>query len=184
MRRSFMQSYIRIACLIALAFLLLFLDFFSKAYIYHVLPFFEMCANTLCTSIPVFHNVLGVDFWITPAINKGAAWGMFANFQMVLLGVRFLVILGIFIYLFFLNQNRKIDVPLVLICTGAIGNVIDFFLYGFVVDFLHFNLWGYHFPIFNVADSCITIGVVWLLINSFIKKQDARVQEDPTAPSL
>ncbi|MDA1325462.1 MAG: signal peptidase II [Proteobacteria bacterium] len=49
---------------------------------------------------------------------------------------------------------------------GAIGNVIDRFLHGAVVDFLDFHVAGYHWPAFNVADSAITVGVVLLILDS------------------
>jgi signal peptidase II len=172
MDKAYMRSYWRVAWLIILGMALLFLDFVTKAYVYHVLPFYDTCVGARCTAIPIFYDFVGIDFLINLAVNKGAAWGVFADFQVVLLIVRILVIFGLFIYLFFLNQNPYADVPLVLIIAGAIGNVIDFFLYGFVIDFLHFNLWGYHFPIFNFADTCITIGVIWLfLIALFTRKK-------------
>jgi len=53
---------------------------------------------------------------------------------------------------------------------GALGNVIDRFLHGAVVDFLDFHAAGYHWPAFNVADSAITIGVVILIIDSLKSK--------------
>jgi signal peptidase II len=49
---------------------------------------------------------------------------------------------------------------------GAIGNVIDRFVHGAVVDFLDFHVAGYHWPAFNVADSAITVGVVFLILDS------------------
>jgi signal peptidase II len=166
--RTFIRGYGRPAWLIILGMVLLFIDFVTKAYVYHVLFYSSRAA------IPVFTNFAGIDFFISLAYNKGAAWGVLANFQTPLLVLRILIILGIFIYLFFLNHNRIVDLPLVFIIAGAIGNVIDFFLYGFVVDFLRFNLWGYHFPIFNFADSWITIGVVWLLLAGIISKNHSK----------
>ena len=168
MDKAFFRNYSRVAWLIILGMILLFTDFFSKAYVYHVLPFSGECPGTSCIAIPVFYDFVGVDFLISLAINKGAAWGFFADFQLILLIFRILIILGMFIYLFFLNKNPHITLPLVFIIAGAIGNVVDFFLYGFVIDFLLFNLWGYHFPVFNFADICITIGVIWLLLVSMI----------------
>jgi signal peptidase II len=53
-----------------------------------------------------------------------------------------------------------------LILGGAIGNLIDRLLYGAVVDFLDFHLYGYHWPAFNVADSAITCGAVLLVWES------------------
>jgi len=160
----FLRRYSYVAWLIVLGLVLVFLDFFTKAYIYHILPFYDSCTGLGCFEIPIFHNFLGIDFAIGLAFNRGAAWGVFANFQYVLLAIRIIVILGMFLYLFFVNQNRAAVLPLVLILSGAVGNIVDFFLYGFVIDFLQFNLWGYHFPVFNLADSLITIGVVWLFL--------------------
>lgn len=152
--------------------ILLFIDFFSKAYVFHLLPFYNSCIGIHCQDIPVFHNFFGIDFLISLALNKGAAWGFFADFQTILIVIRILVIAGMLLYLFFMNHNRRIEIPLVLVISGALGNVIDYFLYGYVVDFLLFNFWSYHFPVFNFADACITIGVVWLfLIAIFRKKQ-------------
>jgi signal peptidase II len=151
---------------------ILLVDFLTKAYVYHILSSWGKCAtNGGCLDIPVF-NILGVYFSIGFALNKGAAWGLFSNFQTFLLIIRIATILFLFIYLFFINKNRYAQFPLILILAGAIGNVADFFLYGKVVDFLHFNLWGYEFPVFNIADSAITIGVIWLLFaTSFNKKK-------------
>jgi signal peptidase II len=56
---------------------------------------------------------------------------------------------------------------------GAIGNVIDRFLYGSVVDFLDFHALGYHWPAFNVADSAISCGAVLLIWDALIAKGKA-----------
>ena len=167
--------------LIALGMGLLFLDFFSKAYVYHLLPFVDSCTGLSCYQIPVFHDLLGVDFAIALTFNRGAAWGIFADFQFMLIILRMLIIAGMFLYLFFFNQNRLIIPPLLLIIVGALGNILDFFLYGYVVDFLSFNLWGYHFPVFNLADTMITIGVAWLFLTAFFtrkKKYAKRLKMD------
>lgn len=64
------------------------------------------------------------------------------------------------------NTERKFEaMALSLILGGAIGNIIDRFLHGAVVDFVHLHAWGYSFYVFNLADSAITIGVVLLLID-------------------
>ena len=173
MNKLYMRSYSRISWLIALGLVLLSADFFSKAYVFQVLA---ERAGSKYLSIPVFYNFLGIDFFISLAVNKGAAWGVLADFQIYLLLLRILVILGLCVYLFFFNRSPHSDIPLMLIAAGAIGNVIDYFHYGYVIDFLHFNLWGYHFPIFNFADSCITIGVAWLfLVGLFARKKNVRI---------
>ena len=55
-----------------------------------------------------------------------------------------------------------------LIITGAVGNVIDRVRYGYVVDFLDFHVLGYHWPAFNVADSCIVVGAISLVLHDFL----------------
>ncbi len=166
-----MNRYFRFATLTLLGMCLLFADFFTKAYIYHLLPIMDYKSYYPYGGIGVFQDLFGVDFAIALAINRGAAWGVFADFQGLLLFVRMAVILGMILYLFFFNKDSKVEAPFVLIISGAIGNVIDFFLYGYVIDFLHFNFWGYHFPVFNVADSAITIGVSWLFLLACFQKK-------------
>jgi signal peptidase II len=57
---------------------------------------------------------------------------------------------------------------LTLILSGAVGNLYDRFAYGYVVDFLDFYIGEYHWPAFNVADSCITIGAGLLLLTALL----------------
>jgi signal peptidase II len=99
----------------------------------------------------------GITFSLNYVVNTGAAWGIFTGYPGLLFALRLALILGIL----FLIPKRF---PIGLILTGAIGNVIDYCLYGHVIDFLHFTFWGYSFPIFNIADSCITIGILSLLL--------------------
>lgn len=166
-----MKRYTRVALLILFGMCLLFVDFFTKGYVYYLLPVVDYQSYYPYGGIGVFQDFWGVDFAISLAINRGAAWGVFADFQMLLLIIRILVILGMVLYLVFINHDRLIDLPLVLVISGAIGNVVDFFLYGYVIDFFHFNFWGYHFPVFNVADSAITVGVIWLFLIACLHKK-------------
>ncbi|NGX53987.1 MAG: Lipoprotein signal peptidase [Chlamydiae bacterium] len=165
--REELSNYSRIAWLLLFGLAVLLVDFLTKAYVYYLFPVAGFSAHFPYGGIGVFQNFLGIDFAISLAVNRGAAWGVMANFQNLLLAIRLLVISGMLIYLIFLNRNRRVSFPLTLIIAGAIGNIVDYFLYGFVVDFFHFNFWGYHFPVFNVADSAITIGVIWLFIVGF-----------------
>lgn len=163
------SGVLRVLSLCVLALVLLFVDFSTKAICYHLLPLSAVGYK----GISLFQNFLGIDASIHLLLNRGAAWGLFANFQIPLLILRIIVILCMLGYLCFKKHRPIVDWPMMLICTGAIGNVSDYFLYGSVVDFLHFNLWGYHFPLFNVADTLICIGVGWLLILSLCHKKSA-----------
>jgi len=131
-------------------------DFLSKYFIVHCLPLGSG------KELILFQNFLGIDCSITHAINTGAAWGLFSEMPLMLVIVRLLLIVGLVVFLCFPSSSRW-RVPIVLIVCGAFGNVLDFFLYGHVVDMIHCIFWGYDYPVFNVADatiSCSTIAIV------------------------
>lgn len=154
---------------VGIGFIILLADLLTKFLIQHNLPLTSLhYAEYPYGGIAVFRDFAGIEFTIVHAINRGAAWGMFAEWQTVLLFIRFLIITGIVIYAF-LNKKKEYDIPLALIVAGAFGNVVDFFLYGHVVDMFHFIFWGYEYPVFNLADSSIFIGIAWLLILSLFK---------------
>lgn len=114
--------------------------------------------------IKVFENFFGVSFSINHQTNSGAAWGLFPDSQSTLLYVRVAVILILALYLLFFNKNIRSQIPFIFIISGALGNVLDSLFYGHVIDMFFAQLWGYNFPVFNVADSFIFFGVVWLCI--------------------
>jgi signal peptidase II len=114
--------------------------------------------------IGVFEDWMGVEFSISHLTNLGAAWGAFANFQIYLLILRILLIVVVGSYLLFFNKHPRWVLPISLILAGAMGNVIDFFTYGHVVDMFHFILWGYDYPVFNIADCAVFFGIAWIAI--------------------
>jgi signal peptidase II len=107
-------------------------------------------------------------FAIVHVQNKGAAFGMLAGIPGA--GTFFVVISLIaivFICVYFRwVKEEEVWTPLclALVLTGAVGNLIDRFRLGSVVDFLDVQYRGWHWPAFNVADSCITIGVLLLAL--------------------
>jgi signal peptidase II len=119
--------------------------------------------------IGVFKNFGGIEFSVNHMTNKGAAWGFFGDYQTPLIILRMILIAGSIVYLFIFNERRSWQLPILLIISGAIGNVIDFFTYGHVIDMFHFVLWGYDFPVFNIADSLICIGIAILFILSWFE---------------
>ncbi len=121
--------------------------------------------------IGVFKDFLGIDFSISHQINRGAAWGILSDYQLPLLYARIALIGALLIYAVFFNKHPNRTIPFALIISGAISNVLDYFIYGHVVDMLHFVLWGYNFPTFNLADSAIFIGICWLLIAASFEKK-------------
>ena len=68
------------------------------------------------------------------------------------------------------DEDSKITLGLSLILGGAVGNFIDRIRLGEVIDFLDFYIGSYHWPAFNVADSAITIGILWLALITLFQK--------------
>jgi signal peptidase II len=125
----------------------------------------------------VFRDWLGgINFSINHVTNTGAAWGMLSTFDKALLILRIVLILFIAIYLFAFNMKRERQLPFSLILTGAIGNVVDHFAYGHVIDMFHFSFWGHSFPVFNIADATIFSGVALMFLIPYLQKQCSRFQ--------
>lgn len=153
-------------------FFILGIDIVSKMYTYHhITPLNWSSLIYPYGGVAVFQSWLGIDFSINYAMNKGAAWGFFSSFQEYLLYARLLIMGGLLFYLLFTKMSFLKKFSLSCVLTGALGNVIDFFFYGHVVDMFYFVLWGYSFPVFNVADSIIFCGVVLLLLQGFLERR-------------
>lgn len=138
------------------------------------------------------HDIIGSLFRITFVENPGMAFGIDLGLSSKLFLSLFSVFasIGIIYYLYKVrNEGPVIKLSLALILGGAVGNLIDRVFYGvfygyaplfygrvvdfFDVDFFDINLFGYSYdrwPIFNVADMAVTVGVVMLLLFSFIQK--------------
>lgn len=111
--------------------------------------------------------VIGNFFLITSHRNRGAAFGILEGQQWFFFIVTAIVVAGIVWYLNKAKATRKLlPTALGLVLGGALGNFLDRMLAGEVVDFLQFNFGTYTFPIFNVADSCIVIGVGLIILDS------------------
>lgn len=157
--------------ILAFCLCILGVDILSKMYTYEHIPLLGWSSSIYpYGGIPIFQGFFGVDFSINYAMNKGAAWGAFSDFQDYLLYARILILIGLFVYIILGKVDAFRKFSLLCIFTGAIGNVIDFFLYGHVVDMFYFVLWGYSFPVFNVADSLIFFGVVCVLLQNVTVK--------------
>lgn len=142
------------------------LDIITKALTHQFLPLqsgFE---------IVVFKNFLGVDFSLCHTINTGAAWGAFSQWQFPLFLLRCGLALALLTYLLLFKATPATIAPLSFILVGAVCNLIDTPLYGHVIDMFHFILWGYNYPVFNVADSLIFLGVARLVFLSLFKKEN------------
>lgn len=114
----------------------------------------------LNSSIPLWDGF----FYLTLIHNSGAAFGILKNQTILFVITSLISIILIYINLAKEKKNTIYSLSLALILSGALGNLIDRLRFGYVIDFLDFRIW----PVFNVADSAITIGAMllgWHILN-------------------
>ncbi|MGE5484989.1 MAG: signal peptidase II [Ignavibacteriales bacterium] len=115
-------------------------------------------------SIPIIPNV----FHLTYVLNPGAAFGLFAYKRIYFILVTVIVIVLILIYgKRFAGNSVLLQLSLGLELGGALGNLVDRVIIGRVVDFLDLRVW----PVFNVADSAIVIGVALFAMEAFLGRR-------------
>src|SRR3989338_1016643 len=119
--------------------------------------FFVRTNFQLNQSIPIINNI----FHLTYIQNTGAGFGILKSQALILIFISVAVI-GIILYNFDKIKNKEtlLQIFVAFVIGGTIGNIIDRIAYGYVIGFLDFQIW----PIFNFADSFVTIGVTGLII--------------------
>ena len=119
-------------------------------------------------------EVIKKVFAITYIQNKGAAWGVMQGKRIFFLILTVLVVIGCFYILYNIIDNRKyimLTICVIFLISGAVGNMIDRFKLGYVVDFFDFKL--IDFPVFNVADIYVTVSLFLILfLMIFIYKEE------------
>ena len=133
------------------------LDFFIKGYLKDNLAFH---------SIPLIKNFLH----ITVVFNTGAAFGILQGYTTLLMYIGIIFILTLFIMIGKDKKRGTLDnVSFGLILGGALSNLYDRIVFGFVVDYIDIRIW----PVFNISDMCISIGVIILIIK-LLRKDEAK----------
>jgi len=150
---------------LGLALIILIADQFTKVLI---LGYYQWGDSNRITS---FFNLVRVH-------NSGAAFSFLAGaggWQRWFFTIIGVLASGFILWMLKSHSGQKLfSFALACILGGAIGNVIDRVLYGYVVDFLDFHWRGWHFPAFNIADSAITIGAVCLILDELLRVRRSR----------
>lgn len=122
-------------------------------------------------SIEVIKNFL----YITSHRNSGAAWGILQGQMWFFYLITVIVIITIIYFIQKMGKDNKLfGISLGLILGGAIGNFIDRLLNQQVVDFINTYIFGYDFPIFNIADSALVIGVALFIVQILLEDRKAK----------
>ncbi len=162
--------------LLALALAVLIADQWSKWWIVGHVPegtYFSQSHLAPIEIIPGF-------FYIVHIYNPGAAWGILEGYGFWLAIFGILAISLIFFFRKQLDLHQKwMQIGFGLLIGGVLGNMVDRFRFGHVIDFLDFHFGSYRYPAFNLADTGITVGIAIYLIASFY---ESRKQEKATLP--
>jgi len=126
-----------------------------------IIKFLVIANMNLFDSINVVENF----FNITYVRNNGAAWSILSGNTLLLIVISIIALILIYFY-FIKNQklNNLENISYSLLIGGTVGNLIDRVFLGYVVDYLDFKIFSYNFPVFNLADICIVIGIFLICI--------------------
>ena len=138
----------KIKLILSIAFAVLFLD--------HLTKFLAIRNIGLNESLPIIEGF----FHLTFITNTGTAFGLFKGVNFVFVAFSIAVVAAILYNIKNIKENEKsVQAAVGLLLGGALGNLLDRIVHGFVVDFLDFRIW----PVFNIADSAITVSVIMLI---------------------
>ena len=140
-----------------LFFFLIILDIISKKYVYDLVDLNTFIPITFFIDLTHIHN-FGISF--------GLFSGLISSWILVIVGL----IVSAFIYYLMMSASEIIEEwGLLLIITGALANIIDRSINGYVIDFIYFNYNSFYWPAFNFADIYITIGIMMIILNVILK---------------
>ncbi len=104
-------------------------------------------------------------FSITYVKNEGAAWSLLAGRQLLLIVISFAALLALYYYFIKGKKLKTLEkISYGMLFGGILGNLFDRIIRGYVIDFFEFTIFEYHFPVFNIADICIVIGVFFIIL--------------------
>ncbi len=113
-------------------------------------------------------------FELTYLQNTGAGFSIFEGYGKPFFAVLTVIAMAVMLWAYIKAKRPGLQMFLALIFAGALGNFIDRMALGYVVDFFHFYIFGWSFPVFNIADICITLGFVFLVIDMLREEHEQR----------
>ena len=116
-------------------------------------------------------NIIDNFFSLTYVLNDGAAFSLFASRTYLLI---LIALVCLFFIIYELKNNlddRVLSIGYSLVLAGLLGNFIDRLIDGYIIDYLSFKILGYSYPIFNLADILIVVGIVIVIIKEILKER-------------
>ena len=155
---------------------LLFIDILTKQLIIYLGygDFFKLYFESNFKIVGIIFGRVTSFFNLVLVHNKGISFSMLSNNNpMMRWALSIVAILIVVFILQLIKEERKLNskIALTFIISGAIGNIIDRLRFGSVIDFLDFHIIGYHWPAFNFADTCISLGVFLFIMIKIIENK-------------
>ena len=128
---------------------------------------FKYLVSTYLTTVNIIDNF----FSLTYVLNDGAAFSLFASRTYLLI---LIALICLFFIIYELKNNlddRVLSIGYSLVLAGLLGNFIDRLIDGYIIDYLSFKILGYSYPIFNLADILIVVGIVIVIIKEILKER-------------
>ena len=131
----------------------------------------------ISTNMVLFEDIPVISgfFHITYVQNTSMAWSMLSGQQLLLSLAAFAAIGVMLWYLMYRRPDRITTISIGFMMAGAAGNLIDRLVFSYVRDFLNFYIFGYDFPVFNVADIALCLGVGLLILDAFLEERKEKV---------
>ena len=139
-----------------LSFIMLLIDQLSKIILDKVL--------ILGKNIKIFDKFL----YITKVYNDGISFSMLTGKRYLIIIISIIILIFLYFYMKKFKENKRNIIAFSLLIGGLLGNLIDRIIHGYVIDFIDFYIFNYNYPIFNIADVCICIGVFILLYSIYL----------------
>lgn len=139
----------------------------KKIMLYGMLLFiFDQISKLILDKVLVLgksYTIFDKFLYITKVYNDGVSFSMLSGHRWLVIILNILIFMFLLFYMRRFKENKRNLIAFSLVLGGLLGNLVDRFVYGYVIDFIDFYIFNYNYPIFNFADSFICIGIFMLL---------------------
>lgn len=131
----------------------------------------DQITKMMASGLPLSQKMVFIPefFSITYVQNTGAAWSILEGKMLFFYFITMIAFVLMILYFRSLREDQMLSkIGVIVMISGTVGNFIDRLFLGYVRDFLDFIIFGYDFPVFNVADMCLCIGIAFVILDEFI----------------
>ena len=134
----------------------------------------KLLVQSFETNVSIIKNLFAISYYQ----NTGAAWSILEGEQLLLIIISLVMIVIVYSMMFSFEENKLTNIAFGILFGGIIGNLIDRVLFGYVRDFIAITIFGYHFPIFNIADIGICVGCFFLVVYIFFFDKESEKKDE------